>query len=157
MSAEAISFAARNGPLAPVYTLTVFPFLPPLSQTWSSFHVEYFSSCLSCSSYTNTCVRNTPRTAVTCRRSRRVGRSWFYLPSYKASIYIPICLHASLIDCRPAELRLSLQKDKQVIYSGIDPTGVSLHVGHLVPMMCLLHFQLRGHQIIPLVSFLNRD
>lgn len=67
------------------------------------------------------------------------------------------CLHASLIDCRSTELQLSLQKDKQVIYSGIDPTGLSLHVGHLVPMMCLLHFHLRGHRIIPLVSFFNGD
>ncbi|EIM82995.1 uncharacterized protein STEHIDRAFT_102490 [Stereum hirsutum FP-91666 SS1] len=53
---------------------------------------------------------------------------------------------------RSTELQLSLQKDKQVIYSGIDPTGLSLHVGHLVPMMCLLHFHLRGHRIIPLIG-----
>ncbi|KAF9241607.1 hypothetical protein BU15DRAFT_87184 [Melanogaster broomeanus] len=44
---------------------------------------------------------------------------------------------------RPEELAKHLDKP-QTVYSGIDPTAKSLHVGHLIPLLCLLHFQLRG-------------
>ena len=53
--------------------------------------------------------------------------------------------------CRRDHLRVSLQTT-QGVYAGIDPTASSLHVGHLIPLMCLLHFHLRGHRVIPLVS-----
>lgn len=52
---------------------------------------------------------------------------------------------------RPAQLEAELQKQPQTVYLGVDPTAPSLHVGHLVPLLSLFHFQLRGHQIIPLV------
>ncbi|KAI0028140.1 hypothetical protein K488DRAFT_80826 [Vararia minispora EC-137] len=42
--------------------------------------------------------------------------------------------------------------DPQTVYAGIDPTGQSLHVGHILPMMSLVHFQIRGHNIIPLIG-----
>ncbi|KII92449.1 hypothetical protein PLICRDRAFT_678534 [Plicaturopsis crispa FD-325 SS-3] len=41
---------------------------------------------------------------------------------------------------------------QQGVYLGFDPTARSLHVGHLLPLMCLLHFQLRGHRIYPLIG-----
>ncbi|TFK86616.1 hypothetical protein K466DRAFT_550097 [Polyporus arcularius HHB13444] len=53
---------------------------------------------------------------------------------------------------RPAQLESEVQKQPQTVYLGVDPTARSLHVGHLVPFLCLLHFQLRGHQIIPLIG-----
>jgi tyrosyl-tRNA synthetase len=34
----------------------------------------------------------------------------------------------------------------------MDPTNRALHVGHLIPLMCLFHFHVRGHRVIPLVS-----
>ena len=35
------------------------------------------------------------------------------------------------------------------LYCGIDPTGVSMHIGHLVPFMFLIRFQLAGtHQVV---------
>ncbi|KIL66226.1 hypothetical protein M378DRAFT_23477 [Amanita muscaria Koide BX008] len=40
----------------------------------------------------------------------------------------------------------------RTVYAGIDPTAKSLHIGHLMPFMCLLHFQLNGHRIIPLIG-----
>jgi tyrosyl-tRNA synthetase len=43
-------------------------------------------------------------------------------------------------------------KSPQVMYSGIDPTAKYLHVGHLLPLLCLLHFNIAGHRVIPLVS-----
>ena len=53
---------------------------------------------------------------------------------------------------RPDQLHSELQRQPQTVYLGVDPTAGSLHVGHLVPFLCLLHFQLRGHNIVPLVS-----
>ena len=38
------------------------------------------------------------------------------------------------------------------VYAGFDPTGPSLHVGHLVPVMGLAHFQRAGHRPIALVG-----
>lgn len=53
---------------------------------------------------------------------------------------------------RREQLIGTLQASRQTVYSGIDPTARSLHVGHLLPMMCLVHFQLQGHHIIPLIG-----
>lgn len=41
-----------------------------------------------------------------------------------------------------------LKKEKGVAYVGIDPTADSLHIGHLVSVMMLKHFQNAGHQPI---------
>lgn len=49
-------------------------------------------------------------------------------------------------------LRNSLQEKRQVVYTGIDPTAQSLHIGHLIPMMSLVHFHLHGHKIMPLIG-----
>nr|CBX71308.1 hypothetical protein YEW_BZ08530 [Yersinia enterocolitica W22703] len=32
------------------------------------------------------------------------------------------------------------------LYCGFDPTADSLHLGHLVPLLCLKRFQLAGHR-----------
>ncbi|MCL2669463.1 MAG: tyrosine--tRNA ligase [Syntrophaceae bacterium] len=37
-------------------------------------------------------------------------------------------------------------------YIGFDPTGASLHVGHLIPVMALAHLQRNGHRTIALVG-----
>ncbi|CAH6721418.1 tyrosine--tRNA ligase, mitochondrial [[Candida] jaroonii] len=38
------------------------------------------------------------------------------------------------------------------LYCGADPTAKSLHLGNLLPLMILLHFNLRGHDIVTLVG-----
>ncbi|KAH7108268.1 hypothetical protein BKA62DRAFT_824474 [Auriculariales sp. MPI-PUGE-AT-0066] len=38
------------------------------------------------------------------------------------------------------------------LYLGVDPTARSMHVGHLLPFIVLLHFQANGHQPIALVG-----
>lgn len=38
------------------------------------------------------------------------------------------------------------------LYCGADPTARSLHIGNLLPLMILLHFNIRGHNIFPLVG-----
>lgn len=49
-------------------------------------------------------------------------------------------------------LRDILTREKVTVYSGFDPTAVSLHVGNLVPIMGLAHFQRAGHSPIALVG-----
>jgi tyrosyl-tRNA synthetase len=45
-----------------------------------------------------------------------------------------------------------LKKEFTSAYVGIDPTADSLHIGHLVGVMMLKHFQLSGHRPIALVG-----
>lgn len=45
-----------------------------------------------------------------------------------------------------------LQKEMTSAYVGIDPTADSLHIGHLVSVMILKHFQRAGHRPIALVG-----
>ena len=45
-----------------------------------------------------------------------------------------------------------LMKGPAAAYVGIDPTGDSLHIGHLVSIMILKHFQACGHKPVALVG-----
>jgi tyrosyl-tRNA synthetase len=45
-----------------------------------------------------------------------------------------------------------LKKEQTAAYLGIDPTADSLHIGHLVGVMVLRHFQLAGHKPIALIG-----
>jgi len=50
------------------------------------------------------------------------------------------------------EVEQQLAKEMTTAYVGIDPTADSLHIGHLVSIMMLKHFQLCGHKPIALVG-----
>src|SRR5665648_596548 len=45
-----------------------------------------------------------------------------------------------------------LNREKSSGYIGFDPTADSLHIGHMVQVMMLMHFQLAGHTPIALVG-----
>jgi len=45
-----------------------------------------------------------------------------------------------------------LMEQMRVAYVGIDPTADSLHIGHLVGVMLLKHFQIAGHKPLALVG-----
>ncbi len=45
-----------------------------------------------------------------------------------------------------------LAKGMTAAYVGIDPTADSLHIGHLVSLMMLKHFQMKGHKPIVLIG-----
>lgn len=45
-----------------------------------------------------------------------------------------------------------LENQKVTLYNGFDPTGDSLHIGHLVPLMALARFQRFGHTPIALAG-----
>ena len=38
------------------------------------------------------------------------------------------------------------------LYCGVDPTGDSMHIGHLIPFMILKRFQLAGHNPVVLIG-----
>jgi tyrosyl-tRNA synthetase len=45
-----------------------------------------------------------------------------------------------------------LAQKKLTVYAGFDPTADSLHLGHLVPIMALAHFQRAGHRPLIIVG-----
>jgi len=45
-----------------------------------------------------------------------------------------------------------MNKEPIVLYCGFDPTADSLHIGHLLPILILRHFQKAGHKPIALVG-----
>ncbi|WP_079530537.1 tyrosine--tRNA ligase [Halobacillus hunanensis] len=49
-------------------------------------------------------------------------------------------------------LRKHLNENQVTLYCGFDPTGDSLHIGHLVPALLLKRFQEAGHRPIALVG-----
>lgn len=60
------------------------------------------------------------------------------------------CLIAQLTD-EPALVK-RLAQGPTTLYCGFDPTADSLHLGHLLPLLCLRRFQLAGHKPLVLVG-----
>lgn len=50
------------------------------------------------------------------------------------------------------ELAETLEKEKLTLYCGFDPTADSLHIGSLLPIIGLMHFQRAGHRPLALVG-----
>ena len=56
-------------------------------------------------------------------------------------------------DCTDTEgLGKALDEKSLALYCGVDPTGDSMHIGHLLPFLVLKRFQHAGHQPIVLVG-----
>ncbi|KOY77190.1 Tyrosine--tRNA ligase [Apilactobacillus kunkeei] len=49
-------------------------------------------------------------------------------------------------------LKKELNEKKIGLYAGIDPTGDSMHVGHLIPFMILKRFQLAGYKPVIVIG-----
>ena len=45
-----------------------------------------------------------------------------------------------------------LSGEKLLLYLGIDPTGTTLHLGHIIPLLKLRQFQELGHKVTLLVG-----
>ena len=50
------------------------------------------------------------------------------------------------------ELGGQLETERFTFYCGFDPSAESLHIGNLVPIMGMMHFQRRGHKPVVLVG-----
>lgn len=57
-----------------------------------------------------------------------------------------------LQDVTDPGLERHLSENQVTVYSGFDPTADSLHVGHLVAVLVLRHFQAHGHRPIALLG-----
>lgn len=64
-----------------------------------------------------------------------------FFPDKGTKIELPELFHHSTAGAFP-----------QTIYCGFDPTADSLHVGHLLTLLGLFHFQRAGHNVIALVG-----
>nr|WP_249529571.1 tyrosine--tRNA ligase [Paenibacillus brevis] len=49
-------------------------------------------------------------------------------------------------------LRKLVEEKSISLYCGVDPTGDSMHIGHLIPFMMLKRFQLAGHRPVILIG-----
>lgn len=49
-------------------------------------------------------------------------------------------------------LRAAIDEGETPLYCGYDPTASSLHLGHLIPVMVMVHFQRHGHRVIGIVG-----
>lgn len=49
-------------------------------------------------------------------------------------------------------LKKLIETKKIGLYCGVDPTGNSMHIGHLIPFMILKRFQLAGHKPIAVIG-----
>lgn len=55
--------------------------------------------------------------------------------------------------CTDIEALSKLLDEKKVtMYAGFDPTGKSLHIGHMVPIFALKHIAQAGHKVIILIG-----
>ena len=52
----------------------------------------------------------------------------------------------------PEGLKAALEKGKLSLYCGTDPTGPSLHIGHLIPFIVLKRFQMYGYHPLILIG-----
>ncbi|NCB03280.1 MAG: tyrosine--tRNA ligase, partial [Spirochaetia bacterium] len=59
--------------------------------------------------------------------------------------FIKQCTHSD-------ELSDKMDKEKLTFYLGVDPTGRSIHIGHMVPFFAMHHLQEHGHNPIALVG-----
>lgn len=49
-------------------------------------------------------------------------------------------------------VKARLEKEKLTFYLGVDPTGPTLHIGHLIPLLKLAELQKAGHKVFFLIG-----
>jgi len=68
------------------------------------------------------------------------------------SVYDALEERGFIAQCTDEALPRMLAQRKVTVYVGFDPTADSLHLGHLVPIIGLAHFQRAGHRVLPVVG-----
>ena len=68
------------------------------------------------------------------------------------SVYRELERRGFISNTTDPEIDKYLADNKVAVYCGFDPTAESLHIGNLVPMMGLAHFQRYGHKVLPLIG-----
>src|SRR5690242_7626953 len=89
------------------------------------------------------------------------GRQFCFAPSLTPLVYgsLPMTIIEDLqwrglfADCTDLDaLNRRLAQGPVMLYCGFDPTGDSLHVGHLMGQLTLRRFQLAGHHPVALAG-----
>jgi tyrosyl-tRNA synthetase len=75
-----------------------------------------------------------------------------FLPKNTSMNFVEELSWRGMIHDKMPGLDEQLAKEMTTAYVGIDPTADSLHIGHLVSVMMLKHFQVSGHKPIVLVG-----
>ncbi|CCC68279.1 hypothetical protein NCAS_0B01950 [Naumovozyma castellii] len=84
-----------------------------------------------------------------------VARRWITSTACRSNILSELKQRGLVSQISQPESWLSsrLKEGKKIkLYCGVDPTAKSLHLGNLVPLMVLLNFYVRGHDIVTLVG-----
>jgi tyrosyl-tRNA synthetase len=68
------------------------------------------------------------------------------------SVFDTLAERGFVAQCSDEGLRDHLGKTRVTVYCGFDPTASSLHLGNLVPIMGLAHFQRAGHRVLQVVG-----
>ena len=68
------------------------------------------------------------------------------------SLYQELQWRGFVHQCTHENIEAELEKGPMSLYCGFDPTADSLHIGSLLPIMGLMHFQRAGHKPIVLVG-----
>lgn len=69
-----------------------------------------------------------------------------------ASVYENLRQRGLIAQMTDENLPQLLAEKTFTMYTGFDPTGASLHLGHLLPILCAAHFQRAGHQVLLIVG-----
>ncbi|KAI0082072.1 tyrosyl-tRNA synthetase [Panus rudis PR-1116 ss-1] len=86
-------------------------------------------------------------------RSRPVLDKFLHANSCHHSVYDELKYRGFISQTTSTEAKLrNVLQQSHVVYAGIDPTADYLHVGHLLPLLSLFHFHIRGHKVIPLIG-----
>src|SRR5262245_59880329 len=72
--------------------------------------------------------------------------------SRMAPIFQTLQERGFIAQCSDEALPELLSEKPVTVYAGFDPTADSLHLGHLVPVMGLAHFQRAGHRPLMIVG-----
>ena len=77
------------------------------------------------------------------------------IPELATVVFRRFCLYLFLSNINllsSHEVTDLLNARPQCVYAGFDPTASSLHLGNLLVLINLLHWQRGGHKVIALVS-----
>ncbi len=66
-------------------------------------------------------------------------------------IHDELTWRGAIYDATPGAKEI-LKSEKVTCYNGFDPTAASLHIGHLIPLMCLARMQRHGHNPIAILG-----
>ena len=68
------------------------------------------------------------------------------------SLYTELDARGFIAQTSDPSIASRLATEKITVYAGFDPTATSLHLGSLVPIMALAHFQRHGHKVLAVVG-----